>query len=316
MPIDAEELQEGLQRYVREDLRRLDCNPARLLSGKVHTEEGRSDPLEQVLYFTSVGVPSYVYDTVKSLRSARGERLGATQRKLPELHFAVLAVLSVAELLVFPVLAAGCANLDSNGVAALPGHILFFQAMLFGLMATAITLTFVVLYDLWRPVGDTYNFETILQEMVSGMEEELEVRLLQSRNQDIEAEVPSGLQPFSAQSFVDTQTGRKGLMPRWGFTLLLAGFALFSCVAIAEGRAKAPETGVLTFESKSGGFPFLILSCWDFGGRKVGGLYAVWSEPVSVEDLQVVRPSDRFGCTKLPRCRRCALLVQQGHGTE
>lgn len=27
-------------------------------------EPGRSDPLEQVLYFTSVGVPSYVYDTV------------------------------------------------------------------------------------------------------------------------------------------------------------------------------------------------------------------------------------------------------------
>lgn len=60
-------------------------------------------------------------------------------------------------------------------------------------MATAITLTFVILYDLWRPVGDTYNFETILQEMVSGMEEELEVRLLQSRERDIEAEVPSGV---------------------------------------------------------------------------------------------------------------------------
>ena len=25
--------------------------------------KGRTDPLEQVLYFTSVGVPSYVYDT-------------------------------------------------------------------------------------------------------------------------------------------------------------------------------------------------------------------------------------------------------------
>lgn len=23
----------------------------------------------------------------------------------------------------------------------------------------AITLTFVVLYDLWRPIGDSYNFE-------------------------------------------------------------------------------------------------------------------------------------------------------------
>eukprot|EP00434_Breviolum_minutum_P042805 symbB.v1.2.038115.t1/scaffold5830.1/size23279/2 len=282
-----------------EDLRRLDCNPARLLSGRVHTEEGRSDPLEQVLYFTSVGVPSYVYDTVKSLRSARGERLGATQRKLPELHFAVLAILSVVELLVFPVLAAGCANLDTNGVAALPGHILFFQAGLFGLMATAITLTFVILYDLWRPVGDTYNFETILQEMVSGMEEELEVRLLQSREQDIEAEVPSG--PFSAKSFVDRHTGRKGLMPRWGSTSLLAGFALFSCVAVAEGRAKAPEAAVLTFESKT-------------QSTKVGALYASWTEPVSVNGLHVVRPSDPFACTKLHRCRSCAMLVRQGHG--
>ena len=63
-------------------------------------------------------------------------------------------------------------------MASLPGHILFFQALLFGLMATAITLTFVVLYDLWRPVGDTYNFETILQEMVSGMEEDDEIALL------------------------------------------------------------------------------------------------------------------------------------------
>ncbi|CAK9069287.1 unnamed protein product [Durusdinium trenchii] len=192
-PTLSEALQ-GLQRYVREDLRRLDCNPARLLSGRVHTDAGRSDPLEQVLYFTSVGVPSYVYDTVKSLRSARGDRLGATQRKLPLLHFVVLAILSVVELLVFPVLAAGCANLDSTGsIAALPGHILFFQATLFGLMATAITLTFVVLYDLWRPIGDSYNFETILQEMVSGMEEELEVRLIQCQQQDIEAEVPSGV---------------------------------------------------------------------------------------------------------------------------
>jgi len=189
-PTMAEAL-EGLQDYVHEDLRRVDRNPARLLSGAAAMDGRAVDPLERVLYFTSVGEPSAVYDTVKGLRSARGQRLGATQRKLPPLHFALLAALSVAELLVFPVLAAGCAALDSSG-AAVPGHILFFQAILFGLMASALTLTFLVLYDLWSPVGDIYNFQTVLEEMVSGMEEELAARLTEARSAGVE-EAPSGI---------------------------------------------------------------------------------------------------------------------------
>ncbi|CAE7233599.1 tyrP-A [Symbiodinium natans] len=179
-PTLAEAL-EGLQCYVREDLRCLDRNPAKLLAGTAVSEGRAVDPLERVLYHTSVGEPSAVYDTVKGLRAARGQRLGATQRKLPPLHFALLAALSVAELLVFPILAAGCAALDSSGLPALPGHILFFQAILFGLMASALTLTFLVLYDLWSPIGDIYNFQTVIEEMVSGMEEELEVRLSDAR---------------------------------------------------------------------------------------------------------------------------------------
>ena len=75
----------AIQRYIRNDLKRLDFNPAVLLSAKPS-----SDPLESVLYLTSVGVPSVVYDTVRSLRQARGARLGATQRKLPEIHFTLL----------------------------------------------------------------------------------------------------------------------------------------------------------------------------------------------------------------------------------
>ena len=35
------------------------------------------------MYMTSVGVPSIVYETVRDLRQARGERLGACQRKFP-----------------------------------------------------------------------------------------------------------------------------------------------------------------------------------------------------------------------------------------
>lgn len=42
-----------------QDLRRLDLPPAVLLSSKPS-----SDPLESILYATSVGVPSVVYETV------------------------------------------------------------------------------------------------------------------------------------------------------------------------------------------------------------------------------------------------------------
>ncbi|CAE7230275.1 tyrP-A [Symbiodinium sp. CCMP2592] len=69
------------------------------------------------------------------------------------------------------------------------------EAILFGLMASAappeqsqvktryvaLTLTFLVLYDLWSPIGDIYNFQAVLEEMVSGMEEELEARLAEAQ---------------------------------------------------------------------------------------------------------------------------------------
>ena len=45
--------------YVTQDLRRLDLPPAVLLSNKPS-----NDPLETILYMTSVGVPSVVYETV------------------------------------------------------------------------------------------------------------------------------------------------------------------------------------------------------------------------------------------------------------
>lgn len=156
--------------YIRNDLRRLDASPADLLA------KSSDDPLENILYLTSVGTPSNLYDTVRELRQARGQRLGATQRKLPPAHFALLAVLGVLELSVFPVLAAGCAELDK--AAMMPGHILFFHAVLFGLMSSAVALTIQVLLDLWgRPTEGTYNVRGVLLEMVSGLEEELDVRL-------------------------------------------------------------------------------------------------------------------------------------------
>lgn len=169
------EMLRGLQRYVAEDLQRFDCPPSRLLVSGWNGTEG--DPLEAVLYGTSVGEPSAVYDTVRSLRQARAERLGAAQRKLPDLHFMLLVALAALELTVFPVLAAGCSALDTAGGSIMPGHITFFQACLFGLLSGAIALTVLVLWDLWSPLGDTYSIKTILAEMVKGLEEELAIRL-------------------------------------------------------------------------------------------------------------------------------------------
>ena len=74
-----------IRQYVKNDLRRLDVPPAQLLSTKP-----MEDPLESIMYMTSVGVPSIVYETVRNLRQARGYRLGAMQRKFPLLGIALL----------------------------------------------------------------------------------------------------------------------------------------------------------------------------------------------------------------------------------
>ena len=95
------------------------------------------DPLERILGLTSIGVPSVVYETVRDLRQARGQRLwmptpicmliaseiacrelrqargqrlGALQRKFPVLGLSLLYVLAALELFAFPLLGAGTAG--------------------------------------------------------------------------------------------------------------------------------------------------------------------------------------------------------------
>ena len=87
------------------------------------------------MWLTSVGSPGDVYETVRSLREARGQRLGALQRKLPAAHFGLLAVLGVLVLAIFPLLAA------ATGAAVAPEDgLLRVQAVLFGLMTFAIAV--------------------------------------------------------------------------------------------------------------------------------------------------------------------------------
>ena len=58
------------------------------------------------------GVPSVVYESVKDLREARGERLGAFQRKFPTLGITLLYLLASIELFAFPLLGAGTAEIS------------------------------------------------------------------------------------------------------------------------------------------------------------------------------------------------------------
>lgn len=155
----------AISTYVETDLKRLQADPAVLLSARP-----MDDPLETVMYLTSVGVPSTVYETVKSLRQARAQRLGALQRKLPQIHMILLWILAIVELISFPLLGAGTQSLGGYKILTIEG-------CLFGVMTAGIVLTLRVVGELWRPAGGAYNVDSVLKVMVRGLEQELQARL-------------------------------------------------------------------------------------------------------------------------------------------
>merc|ERR1711966_246414 len=107
----------AIKRYVEEDLKNgLGKEPAKVLSARP-----MDDPLEIIMYLTSVGVPSSIYGTVRSLRQARALRLGALQRKLPPVHLLLLWLLAIIELSSFPVLGAGTQTIGGYNVDAVLG---------------------------------------------------------------------------------------------------------------------------------------------------------------------------------------------------
>eukprot|EP00439_Symbiodinium_sp_Y106_P087440 s60_g54.t1 len=118
----------------------------------------------------SCKVPSIIYDTIRDLRQARGQRLGAMQRKLPAIHFVLLYVLGILELMAFPLLGAGTYSMSPDE------KILTIQALFFGAMSGAIVMTLQVIYELWKPFGGAYTVDTALEKMVQGLEEELRAR--------------------------------------------------------------------------------------------------------------------------------------------
>lgn len=156
-----------VQEYVRDDLTKFnDVEPAELLSRRPI-----DDPLEEILYLTSVGEPSSVYQTVRSLRQARSARLGALQRKLPQIHMVLLWTLAGIALFTFPLLGAGSQTIGGPGI-------LIVQSWYLSFIVFGICLTMGVINELRRP-GQTgaYNAGVVLDVMVSGLEEELDLRL-------------------------------------------------------------------------------------------------------------------------------------------
>jgi len=156
---------ESISKYVQSDLKQIQSDPAVLLSARPV-----DDPLESIMYMTSVGVPSTVYETVKSLREARAHRLGALQRKLPSIHFVLLWILAAIELVSFPLLGAGTQTLGGYNLLSIEG-------ILFGVMTGGIVMTLRVVGELWRPAGGAYNVDSVLSVMVIGLEEELKARM-------------------------------------------------------------------------------------------------------------------------------------------
>lgn len=141
------------------------------------------DPLESILYLTSVGIPGHIYDTVRSLRQARSRRLGALQRKVPVIHLLMLWIMGITLILTFPVLIGVGEAAFAKGVL-LPStgyNFLALQGILFGVATFAVVLTKMVLGELWRTKGGAYNVDSVLRVMVRGLECELDERMTEAK---------------------------------------------------------------------------------------------------------------------------------------
>jgi hypothetical protein len=161
------EILDSMQLYVHEDLTKFnDIEPAVILSARP-----ADDPLEQLLYLTSVGEPSLVYQSVQELRRTRAYRLGALQRKLPQIQMILLWSLAGITLFTFPLLGAGVQTIGGNGILTV-------QSWYLGFLVFGMSLTMGVVNELRKPSQTgAYNAKTVLRVMVAGLEEELTLRM-------------------------------------------------------------------------------------------------------------------------------------------
>jgi len=136
----------------------------------------KPDPLESLLFATSVGVPSGVSSSVRAIRQARASRLAAAQRKFPAAHLLLLGVFGTCSLSIFLLLGAGLAGFEAFE-ASKPGHLLAILAPLFGLLVSVQALTAAVLRELSLPGGSKFfRAQDVVEESLAGLLADLRQR--------------------------------------------------------------------------------------------------------------------------------------------
>lgn len=154
-----------IERYVVEDLTQFFVEPSILLSRRPI-----DDPLEEIMYITSVGEPGVIYQTIRSLRQARAFRLGALQKKLPPIHFVLVYTLAGIVMFVFPLLGAGSQTIGGPGILTV-------QAVFLSFIVFGICTVLGVLNELNQPTQNgAYNVVSVVNVMVKGLIEEIDAR--------------------------------------------------------------------------------------------------------------------------------------------
>mmetsp|Transcript_26267 Transcript_26267/g.30004 ORF Transcript_26267/g.30004 Transcript_26267/m.30004 type:complete len:438 (-) Transcript_26267:25-1338(-) len=138
------------------------------------TKRPEDDPLETILYLTSVGIPSNIYiSTIRTLRQARAKRLGSLQRKMPEINMYMLYILGFSSWITFPIVTAGAQTVGGDMLIEV-----YRVQLSLGVFAMSGVLG--VINELKRPeVGSAYNVDySVLFTLINGLENEIENRLL------------------------------------------------------------------------------------------------------------------------------------------
>jgi hypothetical protein len=177
--------------------------PALLLSSRPI-----DDPLETILFVTSVGEPSYIYSTVKELRQARAKRLASLQRKVPEINMYLLYSLGFTTWISFPVVATGSYTVGGDALLDV-----FRVELSFGVFAMSLVLG--IINELKRPeVGGAYNIDySVLGRLVDGIEGELDRRLEKADTDLKTLEIETHLKSGSSDSNKRTM-GKKRIVRR------------------------------------------------------------------------------------------------------
>lgn len=136
-----------------------------------------ADPLERLLFATSVGVPSSsICSSIRAIRQARAERLAAAQRRFPSGHFLLVGVLGAMVLGIYLLLASGLASFEGPVDALLPGHLLWLLAVLFGVLVSALTFTAGVAKELADPDLGLFGVSELMKELSHGLARSVDSR--------------------------------------------------------------------------------------------------------------------------------------------